>query len=1182
MGCNADPTRKANEDWTKRIADAPTEVRSEQAYVFVTPRIWAGKREWLRAKTAEGAWREVRAFDASDLEAWLEVSPSTSIWFAERIDAPAALGMSGSRWLQAWRSATTPELTNSLLLLGRDSQVAALLKALRDPSLRALSLVGDDRGEAIAFLVSALEVAEASDVLDRLIVTKTPQRIPSGGTGTRPIVVADLESDEGDPPNLSEVSVVRAYPRGRLTERADIELPHLPVSEFQTALQGLGLAESEAERRVAESGASLTVVRRRLADDPAVREPVWARRDEAAAALPMVLAGSWLESAPADLEALALLADRTWEDLEADLTRITVLPDAPVLRFGRTWVTVSQVDALFTLGPRLNRKQIDDFFGVLEQVFCERDPALDLPPEEWWMANVLGKQQPFSETLVQGLGDTLCIFAIFGQAICGDRLDIDLSIMADRFVRRMLSGLSREQWLSRRHLLRTLGEAAPTAFLDCMEAELAQDDPAIGAIMGSVSGGVSGDCLRTDLLWALETLARDPAHVRRVAEILGDLCRFDVDDNWANKPFNSLLGLFRAWLPMAPLDVEGRADLLAHVFRRNRAVGFRVCLELVPSRGHDAASGFVKPRWRSYRSEWPTVTNGERWRMEDTARQLLVTAAPFVSTELTELIANLEGFKPDEQITICDASEAWRESRPDAFDLAKVRDAARRVRKRALFDLHNRDQLNEHGIAHLEHVAEAAARIAEALEPDDLAARSAWLFSSGYTEWPEPEEDHLRDWRREAEKLQAARRDAATQAFAHGGMESVVRFALQMEDPSRVGEAVAGIDAEPEDYLEFVRLAVQLPDSRSSPLLRGLLRSLNGADLNGLVADCASAQGLAQDDLLRIAGALPGSPEGWRAAEMLGPRAEAAYWRVVQVYGWSLKSDDAQHAASKLLTFERPRSALVAFDRENDSISPPIWASILKGIGQGLEADGPRPDAHALQQALKRLDAAEDIDDDQIAVLEFPFAKAFTHERGRQLALHRRMRDEPQQFVEFVQMAFKRSDGVEEASMNSGLASTAWSLLNSWRAFPGLGEDGRIQPALFIAWNEEVRRLSEKAHRRKVAEVKLGEAYGHARPDPDGVWPPIPIRDLLDGANAAEMRRGFETGVHNNRGVVRKAVYEGGAQERALATRYCELADDLATTHPRLAQTMSRIAEGYAHEAKAADQQAALRERWER
>ena len=168
------------------------------------------------------------------------------------------------------------------------------------------------------------------------------------------------------------------------------------------------------------------------------------------------------------------------------------------------------------------------FFDVAGIVFAERDPALDLPPQDWWSANILGKAHPYSGTLLIGLGDTLCILAIYGQPVCGDRLGIDLQLRADRLVRDMLSDLGPEEWLSRRHLLRTFAEASPSMFLDRLEAELAKESPAIESIMGIVEGGVSGECLRTDLLWALETLA----WARRTSDAHVKSCRTYAASRW--------------------------------------------------------------------------------------------------------------------------------------------------------------------------------------------------------------------------------------------------------------------------------------------------------------------------------------------------------------------------------------------------------------------------------------------------------------------------------------------------------------------------------------------------------------------------------------------------------------------------------------------------------------------------
>lgn len=133
-----------------------------------------------------------------------------------------------------------------------------------------------------------------------------------------------------------------------------------------------------------------------------------------------------------------------------------------------------------------------------------------------------------------------------------------LSYRAAQVVRSLMQGANQERWLSIRGHLRTLAQASPSAFLDCLEAELREPEPAIRAIMGTTEGLMSGECLRTNLLWALELLAWHPIHFSRVAEIVFGLRRLEVEDNWSNSPKSTARSLFRAWLPATALSAAER------------------------------------------------------------------------------------------------------------------------------------------------------------------------------------------------------------------------------------------------------------------------------------------------------------------------------------------------------------------------------------------------------------------------------------------------------------------------------------------------------------------------------------------------------------------------------------------------------------------------------------------------
>src|ERR1700685_1282485 len=50
----------------------PAQERAEITFIFVTPRKWNAKDKWAKEKEALGEWESVRAYDASDLEQWLE------------------------------------------------------------------------------------------------------------------------------------------------------------------------------------------------------------------------------------------------------------------------------------------------------------------------------------------------------------------------------------------------------------------------------------------------------------------------------------------------------------------------------------------------------------------------------------------------------------------------------------------------------------------------------------------------------------------------------------------------------------------------------------------------------------------------------------------------------------------------------------------------------------------------------------------------------------------------------------------------------------------------------------------------------------------------------------------------------------------------------------------------------
>src|SRR5271154_4017854 len=71
FGVDKIPAAKADSDYAARTSSVPADERAAMTFVFVTPRNWTGKEAWAKARRAAGEWKDVRAFDANDLEQWL-------------------------------------------------------------------------------------------------------------------------------------------------------------------------------------------------------------------------------------------------------------------------------------------------------------------------------------------------------------------------------------------------------------------------------------------------------------------------------------------------------------------------------------------------------------------------------------------------------------------------------------------------------------------------------------------------------------------------------------------------------------------------------------------------------------------------------------------------------------------------------------------------------------------------------------------------------------------------------------------------------------------------------------------------------------------------------------------------------------------------------------------------------
>jgi addiction module HigA family antidote len=199
FGTDDDPRAKAENDFQSRLS-VPASERADCTFVFVTPRNWNSKTAWAKEKTALGAWKAVRALDASDLEQWLEESVPGQMWLAEK------LGMVTRDWQilddywDRWTAATQPPLPAALFEPSVVNHRDSFQRWLQNPPDRPFIVSADSTGEAIAFLACLFRDDKAKQrQRDMAAVFESAQALRSLEKSAAPFIpiaaTADVEKE---------------------------------------------------------------------------------------------------------------------------------------------------------------------------------------------------------------------------------------------------------------------------------------------------------------------------------------------------------------------------------------------------------------------------------------------------------------------------------------------------------------------------------------------------------------------------------------------------------------------------------------------------------------------------------------------------------------------------------------------------------------------------------------------------------------------------------------------------------------------------------------------------------------------------------------------------------------------------------------------------------------------------
>ncbi|HEX7934827.1 MAG TPA: helix-turn-helix transcriptional regulator [Paraburkholderia sp.] len=1177
--------QKATEDYEKRTASPAPLDPANATYVFVTPRHWPKKDEWIKARQEEGVWKDIRVYDANDLVHWIEQTPAVGLWLATRLNKrPAGTRQLEDVW-EEWSLATQWPLTEDLVLADRDEDAAEILRWLRSgPSV--LSLQSTTTDEAIAFFHATLGMLPedvAANYLARSLVATDADGARALANAPAPLILLLAEAEPGLAQSLVKHGhyVLQAYD-DRPVSRGDVRKLERPSREgIANALIATGIAEPRARALARDSARNLSVLRRLIPSAPG-RLPTWALEAPPRALLAALLAGGWNENSEADRARLAELADQPYEDIISTLARFVGDLDKPLRKVGSTWRMASPQDAWFLLAPYLTGADIDRFEAAALTVLGSADPRFEMPADERWLASVKGVHRDYSGLMRHGIGETLILLALWGDQITSVR---NAALRVDAIVSKLLQHADPQRWWSLSRDFRLLAEASPNAFLDAIEDSLDQSEPPIRVLFGTDEGGVFGTEHLSDLLWALESLAWSPNLVPRVSLVLARLDAIDdPPGRYANRPARSLRQIHLLWNPQTFATLDQRLSALDYVRKHSSDAAWKLMLGILPQ-NQDMLSPSSLPRWRDFTvDQVETITYGLIGRGATLTTERLFADVGMNAARWAQLLVRFNDLVPDQEAGLA-ALEQIEPQLKDKADRAVLWGSLRSL-------LHQHREFPDAQWSMSTEVLDRLETIYNRFAPTDPLERIAWLFNQT-VDLPNPSKE---GWQAEQRDVDAARTQAAKVLFAEQSKEGVLALAHLVEVGGYLGKALYDSGLGETDLDALIESAIRSDSQQERNVAHGLIISafqdLKEPWGERLLAK-AKAGSWGDTALLAILRAFPVERWTWDQAADAGTDIETAYWRSTAALWMGEDDNDVAFAMRKLISVYRARHALslAGRGRKIELPSDLLIELLQEAVRQPFEKSGDPNEATMFQyhvgEILQALDERSDVDSQTLATLEWIYLPVLERSRRPVKVLLKALSEQPALFVEALKAVFKPSEdsGIvepepEDPERASGVAHQAYKLLELWDRLPGTREDKTIDRDALENWIKEARSLAKAAGRADIGDSRIGVMLSASPIGADGNWPAEAVRDVIDLFRSKPMINSFCIGKRNRRGVTSRGPLEGGDLERREAAKYRDWAKAISFEHPHTAKALNELADSYEHDAKRHDDEAERRD-WE-
>lgn len=1184
IGTNKNCKGKADDDYQKRKSNPLGIDPGECTFYFVTNRVWTKKDDWVHKRISEGFWKDVKAYDATTLSQWLGIAPVTSRWLASQEGMnkiPADGVLTAEEYLNEW--CTRPngrKLQPSCITAGRRAEKDQLLTALKGEA-SLISIKAPSREEAIAFAIASADTFEEEEEKRRffartLIVDDAASYRQLSTNFLLPHIFIP-RFDDADCLSRGVTNghyVIRPLGMEDRSEKETFLLPPIHPHELYNSLLESGFSYDDAQWLSRGSGRNISVLRR-LIGFPSDKTK-WELRDDTRDLLPALLVGCWDGTNDSDRRLLERVSSMSYDDYEERLYQWKNFEDAPLVEVDRSWRLNSPIDVWNKIGCLLSPSKLDLLKECFKIAFDIDNSAAEAK-SEFASGHDVGNNNGCSGFAKEGLTQSLILMIKTGGTSSSYG-----QLWVDEIISDLLSNASGKTWIALGRYLPLIAEASPESFLKAVEESLSkcETDPAIME-MFDVDRGSFG-ITHSGLLWALEALAWFPDYLLRVSQILLQLWELDPGGQNANRPLNSLLGIFLPWHPQTLASSNDRLGALRLMTKRNERYDWELLERLLPTGGSMTAVESYKFRWRVFdQSTEVIVTYKELSESYTAIIDLLLELYDGTEDRYCQLIEAVQYLCPwDRKKVIEWAKETGVTLKQESYCTVN---ALRGVLNRHRSHPDANWVLPESDLVELEDLY----RI---LQPKDVIRRNLWLFDTFHIDFPEGSKYAPDNWEEQFKKRRERegkeRRAALGEIIREKGIEKALEMRGQVKMPRLLGSTLADLICQEED-LEKVCTCLN-DDQETIDFAYGfVLRKLELEGNDWIKSLTATLQKKGFSDYALANALVPVAPskELWEYVSSLGSGVDDEYWRYMNQAPYPSLMKDRVYTIETLISHGKLALAIRVALYPDKNIPTELLTVLLRRVMSLKSLVANNIDGYEVQELIKELESRDDAD--LRAVIRIEIENAPIRQYGSRMSqlktLEREMISDPGLFVDVLKWS-QSQRGCESPLVKDVLDEDKDILFRyrlmhvifeDWKSIPGMTEDELIDSNTLESWVEKVRALGEKEDILGYVDEQIGHVLS-CYPRSSRYWPEEHIFEIIDQVNSRRLNGGYHVGLFNSGGATWRGAFDGGDVERNRAAYYENLESFCRMKYPVVSTIFRRLKEEYLHDALRMDRSAEL------